>query len=89
MQPSEWRDRLLRRLAVVVDTERYSYTVRRSAVIAVQQMLDADHRLRNDSSDALLARVLPPWATRERLVGGRYAQIRVGRPPLDCRDVWD
>lgn len=82
-----WRARLRRRLAVVVD-EGLSYRIRISAVKAIQAMM-SDHSISRENPDDLLARVLRPWQTRERLIGNRMARVPVTRPPVSVMDVWE
>lgn len=83
----EWKARLIRRLAIVVDEHRTN-TVRIAAVRAVQQMLDPTHPLRSERPDDLLGSVLWPWDRREELRGGRWVQCTVARPPKGLGDVW-
>lgn len=92
MQPNadreEWRMRLRKRLAVVVDYG-WPYQVRLAAVRSVQDMLDAGNPLRAESPDALLSRVLRPFDRREYVVDRRAVMSPVRRPPVSLLDVWD
>jgi hypothetical protein len=83
----EYRARLLRRLAVVVD-EGKPHGIRRAAVVAVQSMLRDGNPLKAEDPDNLLERTLPAWGNRLYLIAGRRRYARVQRPPTALSDVW-
>jgi hypothetical protein len=84
----EWRTRLRKRLAVVVDYG-WPYQVRIAAIKSVQSMMPLDHYLRAESPDALLSRVLRPFARREVIIDRRAVMLQVRRPPVSLVDVWE
>lgn len=81
------RNRLRRRLAVVVD-ERWPDPVRLAAIRAVQGVLSANNPLRRMTSEMLLESMKPSWGMRLEVVRGRTLERPVRRPPQALSDVW-
>jgi hypothetical protein len=87
LTPSEARELLIGRLAVIVDEDRPDF-IRRAVVKEVQGMLAPGHPLRERTPEQLLNEIKPAWGTGLYLEGGRGIERRVQRPPQSIADVW-